>query len=102
MSQSQFYVVHAVRLATHAVMNPKPEKKKTGQAAKTRRVYLSKGLSIHPEIYQEAVERSEALGLSFSQYVAQCLRRDLQVGGDFTVAQVSKPEKPPRSASDKW
>jgi hypothetical protein len=87
---------------TYAAMNPKPAKAKSAQAKKTQRVYLSKGLSIHPKIYEEAVERSDALGLSFSQYVAQCLRRDLQAGGDFTVRKASKAEPRAPSHSDKW
>lgn len=76
---------------------PNPNRKRSAP----KRTFLSKSLSIHPEMYASALARAEALGMSFSQYAAQCLRRDLDNDGGFTVP-VRTPKKPGGGAGDKW
>lgn len=62
---------------------------------KPGRVYLSKGVSIDPHLFQEAQERAESLGLKWSEYVVGCLKRDLAAKGDFVIPshQVIKEKK---------
>ena len=75
-------------------------KKKLGPS----RTFLSKGLSIHPEVYEKATARAESLHISFSQYVAQCLKNELANGvdSDLRITAMPKVTKPKPPSDDKW
>lgn len=55
------------------------------------------------DLYDRAVERSEALGLStFSSYVVQLIRKDLIARGDLTLKESENcPTEPPASKPKK-
>jgi len=55
------------------------------EKTKKGRIYLSKGVSIDPGLFDLAQNRAESLGLKWSEYVVGCLKRDLVSGGDFII-----------------
>lgn len=52
-----------------------PRKKTTG------RVYKSKPVSFDPKLLEDAMKRAESLNMNFSDYVRQCLIKDIYRGG---------------------
>lgn len=65
------------------------KKKSSGPAPKKpdtyERTYLSKGLSIHPQLYEQILARANELGMKFSEYMSHVARQDLARGGAMTI-----------------
>lgn len=59
-----------------------------------KKKHIPKGLSINPDLYAQAVERAESLGMSFSEYVVRTVTRDIEKGGDFVIV--------PRPNQSEW
>lgn len=47
---------------------------------------IPKAVSIKPALYEEARNKAESLGLSFSQLVCFLIKEELKKEGDFTIS----------------
>lgn len=57
----------------------------TTRKTKKGRTYRSRGLSVPPDVDELIEQRIRSLGIRFSTYVIECVRRDLQAGGGFEI-----------------
>jgi hypothetical protein len=65
-----------------------PKEKKDG------RVYLSKGISVEPMLFDAAMKRATELRMSWSEYVRRCMESDLASGGDMKISSRNPKRKP--------
>lgn len=56
----------------------------------SKRVFITKSISIDPELAKEAIERADELRMNFSEYVSRCLESDIaRKGKPFLVVPSS-------------
>lgn len=75
-------LVFVARIALNVLLVKKKNQPTKGSAART---YKSKGVSFHPSLLKDAMNRADSLGIRFSAYVAAVVRRDISEGGPLTL-----------------
>lgn len=66
----------------------------------TGRVFKSKALSIDPKLLADAEARARALRMNFSDYVRQCLIKDIYRGGAMTIMPLPPEDEAANGSHD--
>ena len=54
------------------------------------RTYVTKSISIDPELVQKVIQRADELQMNFSEYITRCVESDVQRSGQpFVVMPIA-------------